>query len=113
MLEELKVKAKELGIKSVHLYKSEEKLQAKIDEVLFKGRKLPAVEINPEEFVIGSGGVEVIMANVKEVVEAEKPKIRTWEVISGKFYLGKKRYVAGETFESNDDYSKVFPIKEV
>ena len=98
MLEELKARAKELGIKSVHLYKSEEKLQAKIDEL----GKTPDTFVKIEDVVVEP--VEV----VKEVT-----KKRTWKVISGKFYLGKDRYVAGDTFECDDDYSKVFPIKEV
>jgi len=102
-LEEMKVYAKELGIKSVHLYKREEKLQAKIDEKL--------AEVSDIVEVLSEDELPVVEENLPK--EKEVTKIRRWEVISGKFYLGRKRYVAGETFESNDDYSKVFPIKEV
>jgi len=101
MLEEMKVYAKELGIKSVHLYKSEEKLQAKIDEL----GKTPDTFVKIEDVVVEP--VEV----VKEVT-----KKRTWEVQSGKFFLKgvcHKAKTNTARFECDDDYSKVFPIKEV
>jgi len=143
-LEEMKVYAKELGVKSVHLYKSEEKLQAKIDEKLAEDSstheefdkmekvsnilevlsedELPSDLISTEpikESVFSDARLEYsgeILDDVKDeevVVAPAVKKIRKWKVLSGKFYMGENRYVAGDVFESEDDYSKVFPIKEV
>jgi hypothetical protein len=94
MIKELQAKAKELGIKSVHLYKDEEKLKAKIAEIE-----------KPQEDV----GKEVEYESVKN--------LRKWKVMSGKFYHKGHVYRSWEEdnciFESNEDYSGAFEIKEV
>lgn len=103
MIEELKKRAKELGIKSAHLYKDEDKLKEKIFEA------------------------EAELSNIRKTlnpVVAEKPKaeivkeptgkpLNRFEVISGKFKYRGVLYKKGEFVESEEDLSPFTILKKV
>jgi hypothetical protein len=110
-MEELRKRAKELGIKSAHLYKDEEKLRAKIAEAEAEAEPVelePAPEIEePEEIA----DIEVVFEPEQEE-KSEKP-LNHYEVISGKFYYKGNRYVKGDFVESEEDLSPFTILKKV
>ena len=96
--EELKVKAKELGIKSVHLYKSEEKLQAKIDELM------------PREKTTETPKKKII----EKPEEKPKKKIYRYKVLDGKVKVRSirdKAFMKGEIIESPIKLPENFEIE--
>lgn len=104
MLQELKEKAKELGIKGVHLYKSEEALQAKIDEVL-----------NQPLVVTNGDYVSPFKEEVKEAQEAKVDKGEKkfkFRVLGGKIRYCGNKYKKGEIIESSIDLSS-FNVEKV
>jgi len=98
MLEELKKEAKELGVKSAHLYKNEEKLKNAIK----KAKTAQSIE-------------NIVKTDTKPKKNDINHKARDvkYIVCSGKIFVNSKMYKKGDIFTAKTGLDKIFTVKMI
>ena len=97
MLEQLRAKAKELGVKNPHLYKDMGKLQILITEKEIEKERLEKREAEA-----------VVEENKNAKVEPFE-----YEVVSGKFFMRGECYRVGDKFKSHKDLTVHTTLRKV